>query len=221
MERRDVLNGIGMTSQRTRQRMVRRLQAAGIGSEAVLEAIMAVPRHLFVDEALASRAYEDTALPIGLGQTISQPLVVARMTEAILGGRKPRQVLEIGTGSAYQTAVLATLADRVYSVERISQLLERARHRLRALGIRNVRLKYADGTVGWPERGPFDAILLTAAAPALQDVLLDQLAIGGRLVAPVGSGRSQQLVLVERTTIGFERRSLGPVSFVPLLGGVL
>lgn len=215
-------HGIGMTSQRTRQRLVQRLREAGIRNEAVLAAMLETPRHLFVDEALASRAYEDTALPIGFGQTISQPYVVARMTELLLDGGKPmRRVLEIGTGSGYQTAVLARLVDTVYSVERLEALVDRARRLIRGSGLRNTRLRHGDGYAGWDYHAPFDGILITAAPPDVPRVLLDQLAEGGRLVAPVGNASTQELVLVERVTLGFRERRIEPVSFVPLLGGVL
>ncbi|WP_024868987.1 protein-L-isoaspartate(D-aspartate) O-methyltransferase [Pseudoxanthomonas suwonensis] len=217
--------GVGMTSQRVRDRLVQRLRegmpgTASIVDENVLNAIRTVPRHLFVDEALASRAYEDTALPIGHGQTISQPWVVARMTEAVLAAR-PKKVLEIGTGSGYQAAILAALGLEVYTVERIGDLLRQARKRFRTLGM-NVRSKHDDGRVGWAEHGPFDAILVTAAAPALVDALLEQLAVGGVLVAPVGGASAQSLVqLVRRADGSIEERNLAPVVFVPLLAGTL
>lgn len=214
------VRGIGMTSQRTRQRLVAYLRDAGIRDERVLQAIVELPRHLFVDEALASRAYENTALPIGFGQTISQPFIVARMTEAVLTERLPGKVLEIGTGSGYQTAVLASVAERVFSVERIGALLTTARQRLQTLGLSNVRYKHDDGSVGWSRYGPYDGILVTAAATRFPDDLLDQLAVGAALIAPVGPAAQQELIRVERTLSGFERRSLGAVSFVPLLGGV-
>jgi protein-L-isoaspartate(D-aspartate) O-methyltransferase len=209
-----------MTSQRTRQRLVQRLHAVGIRHEAVLEAILKTPRHLFVDEALASRAYDNIALPIGFGQTISQPYMVAFMTEALLDGRSLCRVLELGTGSAYQTAVLATLVDEVYSIERIRWLLERARERLRMLGISNVHLKHGDGIQGWPDHGPFDGIMVTAASKEIPKTLLEQLAVGGRLVIPVGPPNAQQLVYVERRKRGFDKRVLRSVVFVPLLGDV-
>jgi protein-L-isoaspartate(D-aspartate) O-methyltransferase len=212
--------GIGMTSARTRERLVQRLAEQGIRDPRVLDRIRNVPRHLFVDEALASRAYEDTALPIGHGQTISQPYVVARMTEAITIGGTPSKVLEIGTGCGYQTAVLSPLAGRIYSIERIEPLLERARERLRELGIRNVRFKHGDGSEGWPSQAPFDAILLAAAPHALPQKLLDQLGEGGRLVAPVGPEGRQELLRITRRGDQFLRERLGFVSFVPLLGGV-
>jgi protein-L-isoaspartate(D-aspartate) O-methyltransferase len=212
--------GIGMTSARTRERLVQRLVEQGIRDARVLDRIRIVPRHLFVDEALASRAYEDTALPIGHGQTISQPYVVARMTEAITIGGTPDKVLEIGTGCGYQTAVLAPLAGRIYSIERIEPLLERAKERLRDLGIRNVRFKHGDGSEGWPSQAPFDGILLAAAPHALPKKLLDQLAEGGRLVAPVGPEGRQELLRMTRRGDQFLRERLGYVSFVPLLGCV-
>lgn len=213
-------HGIGMTSARTRERLIQRLVEQGIRDPRVLDRIRNVPRHLFVDEALSSRAYEDTALPIGHGQTISQPYVVARMTEAITIGGTPEKVLEIGTGCGYQTAVLAPLVGRVYSIERIEPLLERARERLRDLGIRNVRFRYGDGTEGWPSQAPFDGILLAAAPHALPQKLLDQLGEGGRLVGPVGPEGRQELLRLTRRGDQFLRERLAFVSFVPLLGGV-
>lgn len=214
--------GSGMTSQRVRDRLVQRLRDAGIVDERVLDAIRTVPRHLFVDEALAMRAYEDTALPIGHSQTISQPWVVARMTEALLqDAASPKRVLEIGTGSGYQAAVLAALGLEVYTVERIGDLLRLARKRLRQLGF-NVRSKHDDGRIGWPEHAPYDAIIVTAAAPALVEVLVGQLAVGGKLIAPVGGAASQSLVkLVRREDGGIDEQVLAPVVFVPLLSGTL
>ena len=214
--------GIGMTSQRVRDRLAERLREAGISDEATLEAMRIVPRHLFIDEGFASRAYEDTALPIGHGQTISQPWVVARMTEAVLQV-SPRKVLEVGTGSGYQAAVLAAIGLEVYTVERIGDLLRQARKRFRSLGI-NVRSKHDDGHLGWAENGPFDAIVVTAAAaaPALVDELLAQLAPGGRLVAPVEAGNGQSLLQVTRDADGLlQHQVLAPVTFVPLLAGLL
>jgi len=212
--------GIGMTSQRVRDRLVDRLRESGIRDEAVLNAVRTVPRHLFIDEALASRAYEDTALPIGHGQTISQPWVVARMTETVLEAA-PKKVLEVGTGSGYQAAILAALGLEVYTVERIGDLLRQARKRLRQLGM-NVRSKHDDGRVGWAEHGPYDAIVVTAAAPALVDALVEQLAPGGCLVAPVGGPSSQSLVRLRRDAEGhIEQDILAPVTFVPLLSGML
>ena len=212
--------GIGMTSARTRDRLVRRLIEQGIRSEAVLEQIRNVPRHLFVDEALASRAYEDTALPIGHGQTISQPFVVARMTEALLDGFTGEKVLEIGTGCGYQTAVLAPLVKRIYSVERISELLRKTRQRLRDLNIYNVQFRPGDGWQGWSKYAPYDGIIVAAAASRLPEKLLDQLAPGGRLIMPVGPTGRQELTLVTRRDDHFEQRSLGAVSFVPLVPGI-
>ncbi|ADV26646.1 protein-L-isoaspartate O-methyltransferase [Pseudoxanthomonas suwonensis 11-1] len=216
--------GVGMTSQRVRDRLVQRLREGGanggIVDENVLNAVRLVPRHLFVDEALASRAYEDTALPIGHGQTISQPWVVARMTEAVLAVQ-PKKVLEIGTGSGYQAAILAALGLEVYTVERIGELLRQARKRFRTLGM-NIRSKHDDGRIGWPEHGPYDAIVVTAAAPALVEALLDQLAVGGMLVAPVGGASAQSLLQLVRQPDGsIQEQTLAPVVFVPLLAGTL
>ncbi len=213
------LRGIGMTSARTRERLVDRLRQNGIVNSSVLDRIRNVPRHLFVDEALSSRAYEDTALPIGYGQTISQPFVVARMTEAIVGDGTLGKVLEIGTGCGYQTAVLATLAGTVYSIERVAPLVGKARKNLRDLGIHNVRLRYGDGFAGWPGKAPFDAILVTAAPHQIPDTLLGQVADGGSLVIPVGPRGDQDLIKLSRHGDEFERTNLGRVSFVPLLEG--
>ena len=211
--------GIGMTSARTRDRLVRRLRDHGIRANEVLEQIRNVPRHLFVDEALASRAYEDTALPIGLGQTISQPYVVARMTEALLDGFTGEKVLEIGTGCGYQTAVLAPLVKRIYTVERIPDLLRKAKQRLRDLDIYNVQFRPGDGWEGWPKYAPYDGIIVAAAAPELPQKLLEQLAPGGRLIMPVGPAGRQELLMVSRRNDHFEQVSLGAVSFVPLVKG--
>ncbi|MDX1507872.1 MAG: protein-L-isoaspartate(D-aspartate) O-methyltransferase [Woeseiaceae bacterium] len=211
--------GIGMTSARTRDRLVQRLRDQGIRSRDVLEQIRNVPRHLFVDEALASRAYEDTALPIGLGQTISQPYVVARMTEALLDGFEGESVLEIGTGCGYQTAVLAPLVKRIFSVERIPEMLRKTRQRLRELDIYNVQFRPGDGWEGWPKYAPYDGIIVTAAAPQLPEKLLEQLAPGGRLIIPVGPAGRQDLTMVTRRDDHFEQVSLGAVSFVPLVPG--
>jgi protein-L-isoaspartate(D-aspartate) O-methyltransferase len=212
--------GIGMTSQRVRDRLVERLREVGIADEATLNAVRVVPRHLFIDEALASRAYEDTALPIGHGQTISQPWVVARMTEVVLAVA-PKKVLEVGTGSGYQAAILGALGLEVFTVERIGDLLRQARKRFRHLGM-NIRTKHDDGRIGWPEHGPYDAIVVTAAAPALVDALIDQLAVGGRLVAPVGGPGGQVLLQLTRQADGtIAQEELAPVSFVPLLPGML
>ncbi|NUO76708.1 protein-L-isoaspartate(D-aspartate) O-methyltransferase [Lysobacter sp. 5GHs7-4] len=213
--------GTGMTSQRVRDRLVERLRDNGIGDERVLNAIRTVPRHLFVDEALATRAYEDTALPIGHGQTISQPWVVAKMTEALLADGVPGKVLEIGTGSGYQAAILAALGLEVHTVERIGELLRTARKRFRQLGL-NVRSKHDDGRIGWPENGPFDAIIVTAAAPALVDALTAQLAPGGTLIAPVGASSSQSLLQLRKDADGnVSQTTLAPVVFVPLLSGMI
>ena len=212
--------GVGMTSQRVRDRLIERLRDNGIRDERVLNAIRTVPRHLFVDEALATRAYEDTALPIGHGQTISQPWVVARMTEVLFeDGRQPARVLEVGTGSGYQATVLAAMGVEVHTVERIGDLLRVARKRFRSLGL-NVRSKHDDGRIGWPENGPYDAVVVTAAAPALVDALTEQLAPGGTLVAPVGASGAQTLVALRKADDGsITREELAPVVFVPLLSG--
>jgi len=207
-----------MTSQRTRDRMVARLREKGIRDEAVLAAMAAIPRHIFIEEALASRAYEDTALPIGFEQTISQPFVVARMIEALRGEAPLGNVLEIGTGCGYQAALLARLATEVYSVERIAALLEKARGNLRPLRLSNLRLVHADGTQGLPEAAPFDGIIVAAAAPRVPGALLQQLVPGGRMIVPVGSG-DQALCLIERAPSGFTEKWLDAVRFVPLRGG--
>jgi protein-L-isoaspartate(D-aspartate) O-methyltransferase len=212
--------GIGMTSARTRDRLIARLREQGITDNEVLERIRSVPRHVFVDEALASRAYEDTALPIGHGQTISQPYIVARMTQALLEGGKPRKVLEVGTGCGYQTAVLAPLVVNVYSVERIAALQLKARQVLRDLRISNVYMKHGDGFEGWAAHAPFDGIIVAAASYAVPPALLEQLADGGRLVIPVGSDGEQQLLRITRRGERYEREVLGAVVFVPLLQGL-
>lgn len=212
-------SGIGMTSEGTRERLVRRLREKGIRDERVLEAIRRTPRHLFVDEALSSRAYEDTALPIGRGQTISQPYVVAMMTQAVMRDEPLGKVLEIGTGSGYQAAILARLAERVFTTERIGELQRAARQRFHRLGLHNVYTRHADGLEGWPGQAPFDAIVVTAGG-RIPDRLLDQLGEGAVLVAPEDAGTFQQLVRVTRTAQGFERDELGAVSFVPLLEGL-
>jgi protein-L-isoaspartate(D-aspartate) O-methyltransferase len=214
------LSGIGMTSARTRERLVQRLKEQGISNEQVLDRIRNVPRHLFVDEALSSRAYEDTALPIGFGQTISQPYIVARMTEALLAAGPVAKVLEIGTGCGYQTAVLACLVQEIFSIERVAPLLARARRSLRELKIRNLHLRLDDGHVGWAARAPFDGILLTAAPPAVPAPLFDQLRVGGRLIAPVGVEGRQELMRYTKTEEGVLREPLVAVSFVPLLSGL-
>jgi protein-L-isoaspartate(D-aspartate) O-methyltransferase len=211
--------GIGMTSQRTRRRMVQRLRDQGIRDERVLAAMATVPRHLFVEEALASRAYEDTALPIGFGQTISQPYVVARMIEAVLQGRSPGKTLEVGTGCGYQAAVLAQVFPEVYSVERIKALLERARGNLLGLRLANLRLAHGDGHAGLEKAAPFQSIIVAAAARRVPEALLGQLAPGGRMVLPLDSGGAQRLVLVERNGRGFVESELDAVRFVPLQAG--
>ncbi len=211
--------GIGMTSQRTRERLVQRLEEQGIRNVTVLDAIRHTPRHIFVDEALASRAYEDTALPISYGQTISQPYIVARMTEVLLESA-PKKVLEIGTGSGYQAAILARLVAEVYTVERIEALKKQARKRFAELKLRNIHIKQDDGVLGWPEQAPYDAIIVTAASAEVPAALVAQLSMGGRMLIPVGAPGAQDLLLITRTEEGYERRSLERVSFVPLLSGV-
>jgi protein-L-isoaspartate(D-aspartate) O-methyltransferase len=213
-------SGIGMTSARTRERLIQRLMEQGIRDPRVLDRIRNVPRHLFMDEALASRAYEDTALPIGFGQTISQPYVVARMTEAVTVGGTPEKVLEVGTGCGYQTAVLAPLVGKLYSIERIAPLLDKARQRVKELGLKNVRFKHADGADGWKSLAPFDAILVAAAPHAVPMKLLEQLKDGGRLVAPIGPEGQQELLRLTRRGDQYIRERLGFVSFVPLVGGI-
>ncbi|HUW26473.1 MAG TPA: protein-L-isoaspartate(D-aspartate) O-methyltransferase [Gallionella sp.] len=212
------LSGIGMTSQRTRTRMIERLREQGIRDEAVLAAMFEVPRHLFVDEALASRAYDDVSLPINFNQTISRPYIVARMIEVLRDGKPLDRVLEIGTGCGYQAAVLAQLAKEVYTVERVQPLYERARRQLRDLKLRNVSARYADGGIGLPEAAPFDGIIMAASAPTLPVVLREQLAVGGRMALPVGT-QEQWLHLVERDAGEFRETRLEPVKFVPLLTG--
>ena len=208
-----------MTSARTRDRLVQRLVDQGIRSSDVLEQIRNVPRHLFVDEALASRAYEDTALPIGLGQTISQPYIVARMTEALLNDFEGETVLEIGTGCGYQTAVLSPLVKKIYTVERIPDLLRKTKKRLRELDIYNVQYRLGDGWEGWRKYGPYDGIIVAAAAEELPQKLLEQLAPHGRLVIPIGPTGRQELMMVTRQDEHFDQVSLGLVSFVPLVKG--
>lgn len=216
------LSGIGMTSRRTRERLVKRLRDEGISNERVLAVILNTPRHIFCDEALAHRAYEDTALPIGFNQTLSQPYIVARMTEALLSMGTPKRVLEVGTGSGYQTTILAQLVDMVFSVERILPLQELARSRIDQLGLRNVKMKHSDGGMGWPEKAPFDAIIVTAAPREVPEELLEQLAPNGRLVIPVGPDEHQQLLYIQRDEQGgFQRHVMEAVKFVPLLGGVI
>ena len=211
--------GIGMTSQRTRMRLVRQLMADGIVNQSVLDAIQTIPRHVFVDEALASRAYENTALPIGHGQTISQPYIVARMTEALLSGGPMETVLEIGTGCGYQTMVLASLVDRVFTIERIGALHRRARQRLHELGVSNVRFRLGDGNDGWKENAPFDGIIVTAAPPSLPTSLVEQLKPGGRMVIPVGADGAQRLLLLKEANGTLEEEMLDLVNFVPMLYG--
>ena len=216
------LVGIGMTSQRTRNRLVERLREKGVTSESVLAAVAAVPRHIFIDEALAHRAYEDTALPIGQGQTISQPFVVALMTQTLLD--RPRQrILEVGTGSGYQTAILGSMEDavqKVFTIERLSGLIDRARERLLAMGIRSVRFRHGDGYQGWVEEGPFDGILVTAPPPVVPEALLAQLAPGGRLVVPVGTEGVQKLTVYDLVDGEIEKTTVEQVRFVPLVKGV-
>lgn len=213
------LQGIGMTSRRTRARLIQRLRQAGITDERVLATMEELPRHIFLDEALAHRAYEDTSLPIGHSQTLSQPYIVAKMTEVLMR-HAPQSVLELGTGSGYQTAILARLVKEVYSVERIKALQDRARERLRTLGLRNVMLRHADGGVGWPDKGPFDGIMVTAAPKQLPRELMMQLSEGGVIVAPVGE-EAQVLTQAIRKGDSFVVTEIEPVRFVPLLAGVV
>lgn len=213
------LSGIGMTSRRTRMRLVQRLREKGISNEDVLEAIGEIPRHIFLDEALAHRAYEDTALPIGHQQTISQPYIVARMTELVLQS-SPRRVLELGTGSGYQAAVLAHLVDEVYSVERIAPLLERAQQRFRKLGYRNLKARHSDGGMGWPERAPFDVIIVTAAPKELPLELLRQLCEGGRMILPLGDTK-QSLNVLTKKGASYDQQVIEPVMFVPFVPGTI
>ena len=219
MDLKQKKEGLGMTSRRTRNRLVVRLREQGISDEKVLDVINEIPRHLFVDEALAHRAYEDTALPIGFNQTISQPYVVAKMTEALLCGPSIKKVLEIGTGSGYQTAVLAELVEEVFSVERISGLIKRARRILGDIGYRNISFKHADGGLGWTSQAPFDSIIITASPRTVPESLLDQLADDGSVIAPVGDGNKQDLVLLKKTGADLKKTIMEPVKFVPLLAG--
>lgn len=212
-------NGIGMTSQRTRDRLVQRLQEEGIEDPRILETIRTVPRHMFIEEALASRAYEDTALPIGHGQTISQPYIVALMTQSLLAEGTPKKVLEVGTGSGYQTAVLASLVDEVYTVERLEELFATTKRRLFRLGFRNIRYKLSDGSWGWQENAPYDAIIVTAAPETVPPSLCQQLVDGGRLIIPVGGQSAQELLLITRNGDEFGQHRLSLVNFVPLLQG--
>jgi len=215
------LAGIGMTSQRTRDRLIQRLMEKGINDLNVLEVMRVTPRHLFLDEALAHRAYEDTALPIGYNQTLSQPYIVARMTELLLANGPMKRVLEVGTGSGFQTTVLAQLVDVVYSVERIKPLQDKAKERLRLLGLRNVHFKHADGGFGWNDKGPYDGILSAAAPQQIPEELVDQLKEGGRLVIPVGNSDSQEMRLVEKTSTGIQVQIVESVMFVPLQSGLV
>ncbi|HSC80351.1 MAG TPA: protein-L-isoaspartate(D-aspartate) O-methyltransferase [Chitinolyticbacter sp.] len=215
----NIPGGSGMTSARTRARLVERLRGSGIADEAVLAVIGEVPRHVFVDEALSHRAYDDVSLPIGYNQTISQPYIVARMTELVLGWAGRGRILEIGTGCGYQTTVLAQFYKTVYSIERIGGLAKGTRERLAELGVRNVRLRHGDGSRGQPDAAPFDAIMITAAAPIVPELLVDQLAVGGRLVFPVGV-EDQELRMIERLADGYAETRLEKVRFVPLLPGV-
>lgn len=209
-----------MTSPRTRERMVSRLREQGITNPSVLAAMLEIPRHIFVEEALASRAYDDTALPIGFNQTISQPYIVARMTELLLAKGPPDKVLEVGTGSGYQTAILAKLVNRVYSVERINPLQQRAREHLETLNLRNVRLKHSDGTWGWKDYAPYPAIMVTAAPAEIPEALLEQLSPDGIMVIPVGERRLQMLQRIYKTEAGFQIETIEPVTFVPLVPGM-
>lgn len=213
-------SGIGMTSQRTRARMIERLREQGVRDARVLHAMSLVPRHLFLDPALASRAYEDTALPLGFSQTISQPYVVARMIELLITDRELGKTLEVGAGCGYQAAVLAMLSKEVFAVERIAPLLQRARENLKQLKLTRVRLKHADGMLGLPEAAPFDTIILAAAAVEIPRTLLDQLAVGGRLIMPLGGAAKQSICLIERTPDGLHESRFDAVRFVPLLPGV-
>ena len=214
------LQGIGMTSQRSRNRLVERLREMGIASETVLDTIRNTPRHIFVDEALSSRAYDNTALPIGHNQTISQPYIVARMVEALLEEKSPATVLEVGTGCGYQTAILSRLVPKVYSIERIDALLNRARENFIRLGCTNIRTKHTDGNLGWPDHGPYEGIIVSAAPNEVPGKLLEQLAPGGRLVIPVGRSGEQELLSIVREESGYSERRLDWVSFVPMLEGI-
>lgn len=213
------LQGIGMTSQRTRDRLIERLRQEGISNDQVLDTMRTTPRHLFIDEALASRAYEDTALPIGHGQTISQPYIVARMTEVLLAGPPVKRVLEVGTGCGYQTAILAQLIEHLFTVERIAPLQQQAKERLAQLGLRNIVYRITDGHWGWNEFAPYDGILVTAAPETLPEELLSQLADGGRLVIPIGPAGQQRLFVIQRDGEEFHHEALDWVSFVPLVKG--
>ncbi len=213
-------SGIGMTSARTRDRLVQRLRDQGIKNVEVLDRVRNIPRHIFVDEALSSRAYEDTALPIGFGQTISQPYIVAKMTESLLDGPPLQNVLEVGTGCGYQTAILAGLVGKIATIERLEPLVKRAKERLKELGIKNVKFRHGDGTAGWATHAPYDGILVAAAPLRIPEALLEQLAVGGRMLMPVGPEGKQELVRFTKREQKIDRQSLGPVAFVPLLGGI-
>jgi len=214
-----LIQGVGMTSQRTRNRLVDVLRKKGIKNEAVLNVISTTPRHLFVEEALSSRAYENISLPIGHGQTISQPYTVAKMTEILLEGSTPKRVLEVGTGSGYQTAILSPLFSSIFTVERIAPLLEKAKNRFRLLKLNNILCNYSDGNWGWKTKAPFDAIIVTAAPESLPSTLLEQLADGGKLVIPVGNKGEQKLFLYQREGDKIINKQVEEVSFVPLLSG--
>ncbi|MSQ99596.1 MAG: protein-L-isoaspartate(D-aspartate) O-methyltransferase [Xanthomonadales bacterium] len=220
-EPRSAPQGSGMTSQGTRDRLVQRLRDDGIRDERVLKAMATIPRHVFVDEALSSRAYEDSALPIGQSQTISQPWVVAQMTQVLMDGGSPEKVLEIGTGSGYQAAILAGLVAQVFTVERIEKLLKLARRRFHRLRLKNIYTRHADGHLGWPSQAPFDGIVVTAAGAEIPPELLHQLKVGGILVIPVERQGAQRLLSIRRTETGFEEKDLGGVIFVPLLSGLV
>jgi len=213
-------HGIGMTSRGTRDRLIKRLRESGIRDERVLDAIATIPRHEFVDEALSSRAYEDTALPIGQSQTISQPFIVAQMTETLLDGGNPEKVLEIGTGSGYQAAILACLVPQVFTLERIEELMKTARRRFHHLRLHNIYTRHDDGHNGWPSQAPFDGIIVTAGAKSIPESLLEQLKIGGLLVIPLERNGMQRLLSIRRLEDGFEEKDLGAVAFVPLLSGL-
>lgn len=215
------LQGIGMTSMRTRKRLIGRLKESGIADTAVLDAMLNTPRHIFVDEALAHRAYEDTALPIGYHQTLSQPYIVAKMSELLCADGRPERVLEVGTGSGYQSAILAHLVEHVYTVERIEPLLRKALGRFERLGLENLQAALSDGAWGWPEKGPFDAIIVTAAPEEVPQELLNQVKVGGKLVIPVGRDGQQKLRVLKRSSRGFEEQVVEAVRFVPLLPGVV
>jgi len=212
-------SGVGMTSQRTRNRLIGRLREQGVTDTRILEVINSTPRHVFIDEALAHRAYEDTALPIGFNQTISQPYIVAKMTEVLLAEGPLDTVLEVGTGSGYQAVVLAQLVPKVYTVERISGMLERAAAKFKLLGVRNISYRHADGGMGWPEKGPYDGIIVTASPMRIPEELIAQLNVGGRMVVPLGNPQRQELVLVTRTDDGVKKEVLESVKFVPLVSG--